>query len=52
MKENEGHFIYCIAQDSQLDARSHQKSLSPQGGTLAQGVAKEECESSRNVTGW
>lgn len=35
----------------QLDARSHQKSLSPQEGTLAQRVANKECERSRNVRG-
>lgn len=38
-------------QAGQLDARSHQKSLSPQEGTLAQGVTNEECKRSRNVTG-
>lgn len=42
VKQNEGHFVYCIAQVGQLDAHSYQKSLSPQEGTLAQGVASGE----------
>lgn len=41
-KPNEGHSVYRVPQLGQWDARSHQKSLSPQEGTLAQGVASGE----------
>lgn len=41
-KPNEGHFVYRVPQVGQSNARSHQKSLSPQEGTLAQGVVNGE----------
>lgn len=41
-KPNEGHSVYRVPQLGQWGARSHQKSLSPQEGTLAQGVAGGE----------